>query len=386
MSIFRLSLRYVFQKKLNLALTLGLLVVSFAAWLLSVTLEKSLQDNLAKNVSGIDMVVGAKGSPMQLLLSSVLFSDSPTGNISIDEYEKLKINPLVKSTVPIAQGDNVQGFPLIGTNQDLLKHYSAELIHGEINLERGVVLGNTAARILNLTVGDNIHATHGSGEGKNHDHGLEVLGILNFNNSVLDKLIITTVENVHANHASVQGADQEITAAWIQFKTPLAMMQLPRMINKNTTMQAALPAIEMNRLLKLSGGGVAMIKLFSGIFLLLALYSILVHMYNSVSLHLKDLALMRLYGYAYRDLFLLLISEAFVITLLGAILSIVFSKLVFVGLNSYAQSQFQMPLLEITAFNSFDGLVLVFGLGTGMLASLLPIVKLKRSHLISFLR
>jgi putative ABC transport system permease protein len=376
----------VFQKKLNLALTLGLLVVSFAAWLLSVTVERSLQENLAKNVSGIDMVVGAKGSPMQLLLSSVLFSDSPTGNISIEEYNALKENPLVKSTIPIAQGDNYKGFPIVGTNQDFLTHYQASLQSGDAAFETGILLGYSVSQTLDLHIGDMVQATHGSGEGKSHNHGLKVVGILKANNSVLDKLILTSIANIHANHANVHGADEEITAAWIKFKSPLAMMQLPRMVNKNTNMQAALPAIEMNRILKLSGGGIAIIKLFSGIFLLLALYSILVHMYNSVSLHLKDLALLRMYGYAYSDLFGLLISEAFVITSLGAVLSIVFSKAAFVLLNQFAKAQFRMPLLTVEYFNMFDAMVLTFGIGTGVLASILPIVKLKRSHLISFLR
>ena len=386
MNLFKLSVRYVFQKKLNLALTLGLLVVSFAAWLLSVTIEKSLQENLTKNVSGIDMVVGAKGSPMQLLLASVLFSDSPTGNIAINEFEKLKKNPLVRSIVPIAQGDNVKGFPLIGSNQDLLNHYQAELVSGITDLANGIVIGHSVAQTLGLTIGNEVNATHGAGEGKSHNHGLKVVGVLKSNNSVLDKLMITSIANIHANHANVKGADQEITAAWIKFKSPLAMMQLPRMVNKNTNMQAALPAIEMNRLLKLSGSGIAIIKLFSVIFLLLALYSILVHMYNSVSLHLKDLALMRMYGYAYSSLFGLLILEAFIITSLGAVLSILFSKGAFMVLNQFAKVQFQMPLLTVECFNTFDAMVLTFGIGTGVLASILPIVKLKRSHLISFLR
>jgi putative ABC transport system permease protein len=360
--------------------------VSFVAWLLSVTIERSLQENLSKNVSGIDMVVGAKGSPLQLLLSSVLFSDSPTGNITISEYEDLKRHPLVKSTIPIAQGDNYKGYPLIGTSLDFVKHYKAEMASGEINLSKGVVLGNSAANDLDLSVGDKIYATHGTGEGKSHNHGLKVLGVLQPNNSVIDKLVLTSIENIHVNHAAVNGADKEITAAWLSFKTPLAMMQLPRMVNKNTNMQAALPAIEMNRLLKLSGSGVALIKFFSGVFLFLALYSILVHMYNSVSLHLKDLALMRMHGYTYKSLAILLVSESFIITSLGAILSVVLSKLLFVGLNSLLRSQFQIPLLNIDLYNINDATVMIFAVVTGVLASLLPILKLKRSDLIHLLR
>ena len=346
MSIVKLSLRYVFQNKLNLALTLGLLLVSFSAWLVSVSIEKSLQDNLSKNVSGIDMVVGAKGSPMQLLLSSVLFSDSPTGNISIEAYQKLGKHPLVKTSIPIAQGDNYKGHPIVGTNTDFVKHYLPQSKLEQSDLSRGVVIGSSAARRLKVSVGDVLNATHGSGEGKSHNHGMVVVAVLEPSNSVLDKLLVTSISNVHANHAAVEGADKEITTAWIKFKSPLAMMQLPRMVNKQTNMQAALPAIEMNRLLKLSGGGVALVQLFSAIFLLLAVYSIMVHMYNSVRLHLKDLALMRLYGYSYGSLFWLLIAEALIITGLGALLSIVASKLAIQVLNAFALAQFQLPLLN----------------------------------------
>lgn len=387
MNILRLSIRHTFQKKLNLTLTLGLLVISFIAWLLSVQVEQSLQSQLEKNVSGIDLVVGAKGSPMQLLLSSVLFSDSPTGNISIEAYEKIKKHPLVKSTIPIAQGDNLEGYPLVGTTLDFFGHYNAEVKNGELNIAaNNVVVGYTAAKQLGVAVGDHLAATHGSGDGKSHDHEMVVSGIMEQNNSVLDKLVVSSIATVHHNHASVAGADGEITAAWLTFKSPLAMMQLPRMINTNTNMQAALPAIEMNRLMKLSGGGIKLVKVFSGIFLFLALYSILVHVYSSVKLHMKDLALLRLYGFTFSKLFLLLISQASIVTLLGSVLSIVLSKALFVVVNSYALSSFQLPLLEFAVFSNFDFQVLVFGLSIGLVASLLPILHLKRADLMAFLR
>lgn len=387
MTILRLSIRHTFQKKLNLTLTLGLLTISFIAWLLSVQVEQSLQSQLERNVSGIDLVVGAKGSPMQLLLSSVLFSDSPTGNISIEDFEKIKKHPLVKQALPIAQGDNFKGFPMVGSTLDFFKHYNAQIANGDLNISANkVVVGYTAAKKLGVKVGDYLAATHGSGDGKSHDDEMEVSAVLEQNHSVLDKLVVSSIETVHHNHASVPGAEREITAAWLTFKSPLAMMQLPRMINQNTNMQAALPAIEMNRLMKLSGGGIQLVQVFSGIFLFLALYSILVHVYSSVKLHMKDLALLRLYGYTFSQLFGLLISQASIVTLLGAVLSIVFSKIVFVVVNSYALSIFQLPLLEFSVFSQYDFQVLIFGLGIGLLASLLPILHLKRADLMAFLR
>lgn len=388
MTIFRLAIKNTFEKKLNLALTLGLLLVSFMAWLLSVNIDKSLQAQLQKNISGIDMVLGAKGSPLQLMLSAVLFSDNPTGNIAIIEYEQIANNPFVEKAIPIALGDNIKGYPLVGSNADLIAHYDAKPASGKIKIdEHNVVVGALAAKRLGLKVGDEIEATHGSAEGKSHDHHhLNIAAVLAENNSVLDKLIVCSVEAVHNNHSDVKGADNQITAAWLKFKSPMAMMQLPRIINNNTNMQAALPAIEMNRLLRLTGSGVSLIKVFSAIFLFLALYSILVHIYNSVKSHLPDMALMRLYGYSLGQLFAVLLYEAAIITSLGALLSIGLSKLLFLLVNSLAQSAIQLPLLQINVFDNNDVFVLLLSVGIGIMASLIPIISLVRTDLIRFLK
>lgn len=388
MNIFKLAIKNTFEKKLNLALTLGLLVVSFMAWLLSVNVDKSLQAQLQKNVSGIDMVLGAKGSPLQLMLSAVLFSDNPTGNISIKDYEKIAKNPFLENAIPIALGDNIKGYPLVGSNEKLIAHYNAKTTNGEIKIdEHFVVVGALAAKRLKLKVGDELEATHGSAEGKSHaHHHLKVAAILEANNSVLDKLIVCSIEAVHNNHSEVAGADEQITAAWLKFKSPMAMMQLPRIINKNTSMQAALPSIEMNRLLRLTGGGVSLIKVFSGIFLFLALYSILVHVYNSVKNHLPDLALMRLYGYSMGKLFALLLFETFIITVLGACLSIGLSKLLFVLANAFIQTSIQMPVLQVSPFTQADIFVLCASVAIGLLASILPLFTLAKSDLIRFLK
>ena len=84
------------------------------------SLIKTQMDN---NLKGIDMVVGAKGSPLQLILSSVYHVDSPTGNISLKEARSIEKNPMVGNSVPLLYGDNYEGFRIVGTNEKFIELY-----------------------------------------------------------------------------------------------------------------------------------------------------------------------------------------------------------------------------------------------------------------------
>ena len=93
-------------------------------------LETSFKNQIDTNLGNIDLVVGAKGSPLQLVLASVLHLDNPTGNILYEEAQKLNRNPMIKSAVPISYGDNYKGFRIVGTTVDFLSLYNSELQEG----------------------------------------------------------------------------------------------------------------------------------------------------------------------------------------------------------------------------------------------------------------
>ena len=180
--------RYLWSRPLGAALNVLLLSLGLASITFLLLIAHQLGRAFDRDLAGIDVVVGAKGSPMQLILSGVLHIDAPTGNIPLKAVQDLKRNPLVASVIPISLGDNLRGFRIVGTSLDYVKHYQATLAQGALWTQpMQAVLGATTAAKLNLGVGATFVGAHGLGAG-GHAHGdsvYTVVGILQPSGSVL---------------------------------------------------------------------------------------------------------------------------------------------------------------------------------------------------------
>src|SRR5690606_21390013 len=180
---------------------LGILLTAFGTGILCVLLLTShqIEEQLGNNSRGIDLVVGAKGSPIQLILSSIYHMDNPTGNISLSEAQKLAANPMVRLAVPLSLGDNYKGHRIVGTDSTFLHLYELELAEGRIwQDDFETVIGADVARKNNLNIGDSIYGSHGlSSEGHAHDeHPYVVTGILKPGHHVVDGLIMANLASV----------------------------------------------------------------------------------------------------------------------------------------------------------------------------------------------
>ena len=184
---------------LSVLLTAFGVAILIVIYISSVTLENQLENN-TKN---IDLVIGAKGSPMQLILSSLYHVDNPTGNIPLSEANKIAENPLVQLATPISLGDNYKGHRIIGTDPTFLKQYELTLEEGKLwKKSFEVVLGSEVARKHNLKLGDKIFSAHGlSADAHQHDeHPFTVVGILKSSHSVVDNLILSNLASVWDVH------------------------------------------------------------------------------------------------------------------------------------------------------------------------------------------
>ena len=184
---------------LSVLLTAFGVAILIVIYISSVTLEKQLENN-TKN---IDLVIGAKGSPMQLILSSLYHVDNPTGNIPMSEANKLAENPLVQLATPISLGDNYKGHRIIGTDASFLQLYELKLKEGKLwSKSFEVVLGSEVARKHNIKIGDQIFSAHGlSADAHQHDdHPFTVVGILNPAQSIVDNLILSNLASVWEVH------------------------------------------------------------------------------------------------------------------------------------------------------------------------------------------
>jgi putative ABC transport system permease protein len=398
MNLLSLSWNYIKARPLNMVLNMLLMGLGIAIILVLILLSSQLEDNLAKNKKGVDLVVGAKGSPLQLILANVYHIDFPTGNIKLQEAKDLTRNRLIASAIPLALGDNYRGYRIVGTNHDYVKLFDATVDEGELwknNLD--AVVGSNVAQSLGLKVGDTFFGAHGLSvaDMEHEEMSYRIVGILEENNSVIDKLILTNIESVwavhdhdeehHEEHSEPQlgsayetgfpegDEDAEITSMLIKFRSPMGAVTLPRMINADTNMQAASPAFETQRLFSLLGIGVDLLKAFAAIIIIIAGLSIFISLYNALKDRKYDLAIMRSLGASKTKLFFHVVLEGVIITVLGGLLGF---------LIGHGLTEFLAGLYEKSDEIGLTGLIFVkqelavmlISVGIGIIASLIPAI------------
>ncbi|MDZ5649806.1 ABC transporter permease [Nitrospirillum sp. BR 11828] len=325
---FGLSLAYLRQNRLATSLNLLLLALGVAAIAGLALIDHQMQGRLTRDVAGIDLVVGAKGSPLQLILSSVYQADVPTGNVPLSTLDDLRRNPLVKQAIPVAMGDSYHGFRIVGTTADYPAHYQAALAQGRMfATAMEATVGASVARTANLHVGDSFAGSHGlTPGGEVHAHSpYTVVGILAPTGTVVDRLVLTPVESVWAvhdhhhhhhddgddddhdgdhdadhagDHAAEAGAQppREVTAILVRYASPLAAARLPRAINSETGAQAASPAVELVRLMSLLGAGLDAFRAVGVLLVVTSALGTFVALTNALQQRRYDLAVMRSLG------------------------------------------------------------------------------------------
>ena len=384
MKTLRWAWQFLWSRPLAAALNLLLLSLGLASITLVLLVNHQIQQAFARDLAGIDVVVGAKGSPLQLILSGVFQIDTPTGNVPLAEVQTLQANPQVAKLIPISMGDSFKGYRIIGTTPDYVSHYAGVMASGALwQAPMQAVLGAKVARDTGLRVGDSFVGSHGLGGG-GHAHGqtpYTVTGVLAPSGSVMDRLILTATESVwrvHEKDTALDAADQkileeerEVTLALIQYRSPLAAVTFPRFINTTTDMQAAAPAVEISRLLGLIGIGADVLRAFAGVLLLTAGVSVFIALWSAVRERRADLALLRMLGAAPRQLAALLWCEALWLALLATLLGLALGQgvaaLLAVALDvdksiSLAALNWPLALLSVPAL----------ALGVAVASALLP--------------
>ena len=328
MNLLKLSFSYIKQRKLGTFLNVVLLALGIATIIVLLIFSRQMEDNLARNAQGIDLVVGAKGSPLQLILSSNYHADAPTGNISVADAQMIQQNRAVKSSIPLALGDSYGGYRIIGTTHDYVTHYNASLREGSLwGKSMEVVLGAEAALGTGLSIGDEAISIHGfSGDSEHGEAPFQVAGILEPTGTVIDRLILTGVPTIWAIHGQHEGeadpATLEYTSLLIQYSSPMAAALFPRFVNSQTNLQAAAPAFETARLLELLGVGVRAIRAFAFILILAAALGVFIALYNAMKERQYDLAVMRSMGATRARLLWHVLIEGLLLAAMGTLLGL----------------------------------------------------------------
>ncbi|SKC10421.1 ABC transporter permease [Dyadobacter psychrophilus] len=389
MNVVKISLANLKEKKLNSFLSALLLTLGIGMISLLLLLNKQLDEQFRRNIRGIDMVVGAKGSPLQLILSSIYQIDAPTGNVLLAEVDALRKNPFVKTVIPLSMGDSYQGFRIVGTTLKYIEHFQAKISQGQLyNASMEVTIGSKVAAVSQLKIGDTFASSHGlDAEGEAHkEKKYKVTGIFEANGSVVDQLILTrlsSVWDVHAHEDEGTGkheehddheeseAGKQVTSALIQFRNPMGLMTIPRQINDNTSMQAALPSIEINRLFSLLGVGIETLRALALIIISIAGISVFISLYNSLKERKYEMALMLSMGATRTRLFLMLLLEGLMLAVIGYFAGIILSRAGLWLFSKAAEQDFHYSLRKFTILPEEIYLFFV-ALFIGFLASALP--------------
>ena len=397
MNIFKLSLKNIFNKPLSSTISLALLILGIGIISLLLQLNTLIKDQMDNNLKGIDMVVGAKGSPLQLILSSVYHIDSPTGNISLEEAEKISKNRMVESSIKLLYGDNFKVYRIVGAEKKFIELYSGKIKKGK-NLSKPfeVLVGSKVYNKLKIDIGDDLISSHGLREtGESHDdQSFKVVGLLEPSNSVIDQLIITlpqSVWDVHGNHdheeehehdhdEEHQHDDREITAMLIKFKSPMNIIQFPRQINETTNLQAAVPSYEISRLFKLFGFGIETLSYLAYLIIIVSGFSLFINLFNSMRERKYEMALIRTLGASRLQLSTMIIFESIILTISGFILGLLFSRFGVMFVSSLMEESINYNLSSFKILNE-EYWLLLLSVIIGLMASLIPAVQVYKMNI-----
>ncbi|HMO38814.1 MAG TPA: ABC transporter permease [Saprospiraceae bacterium] len=413
MNLLQLSWKNLTNKPLSMLLSLVLFALGVGLISLLLLLSQQLQEKFDKNLAGVDLVIGAKGSPLQLILCNMYHIDAPTGNVPISAARPFlnPNHPLIKTAVPVSVGDNYKGYRIVGTDYRILDLYEASIGEGALwEKTFEVTIGAGVAADLKLSVGDKFFSSHGfiMDDDLAHDDAdpFVVTGILAPTGAVIDQLILTNTQSIWAVHdheasddaddeahehdhyaygdvhtSLLEFPDQDITALLVQFKMRnFQTLNMQRSINENTDLQAATPAIEINRLYSMMGLGEDALRALALVIIFVSGLSVFISLYSSLKERKYELALMRVMGSSPGKIFLLIVLEGLLLALIGYIIGMVLSHGSMEILAGFMKSSYRYSFSG-AVFLREELYLLAAALGIGFIAAVIPAIQARNADI-----
>jgi putative ABC transport system permease protein len=351
-------LTLAWKSLVNRAVSVGLAVLAVT---LSVTLflgvEKirtGVRESFNSTISDTDLIVGARGGAINLLLYSVFRLGDPTANIGWESYQLIATAPEVEWAVPISLGDSHRGYRVVGTTQDYFRHYRhgrsrpLEMAEGRIfGATHEVVLGAEVARLLDYGLGGSILLSHGIGDvsfAEHTGHDFTIVGILAPTGTPVDRSVHVSLESIEAIHVgwesgmpSARGqragedADlqpESVTAVLLGVSSPIRVLGLQRQINtyRGEALSAIMPGVALGQLWQVIGVGETAFKAISLLVVVVGMSGILTALSAGLNERRREMAVLRATGARPADIFALLILEAASIAAAGALAGILLTQ------------------------------------------------------------
>ena len=408
--LLTLALASAWNRRFTLTLTLAAIAFSVAMLLGVERTRNAAHESFAHSISGTDLVVGPRTSPVQLMLYAVFRIGEATTNMKWASYQELAQNPDVAWIVPLSIGDSHHGFPVVGTSAEYFERYRYGLsLPLELSAGRRfeglfeTVLGAEVADRMKYKVGDRITLSHGTGEfGAEHsDKPFTVVGVLGRTGTPVDRSIHVSLESMEAIHLDWQGgmripglsippqfvkkfdiAPKEITAALIGLKSRARAFQVQRTINNyaGEPLLAVLPGVALNELWSIVGVVENTLLLVAGMIVVIGLSGMIVAVWAGLNERRRELAILRSVGASPGDVIVLLGLEGLLLTALGVTLGYGLLTVLSLAAAPWMQARFGVVVPAWPGGREELALVgMVFA--AGLLAALLPALRACRLSL-----
>ncbi|MBM78341.1 MAG: hypothetical protein CL846_07650 [Crocinitomicaceae bacterium] len=435
MNLFKLSFRNVIGRPLSSILSVILLATGLSTAIVLELTDYQLTKNIESTGKDVKLVIGAKGSRIDLILSSVFQIGNPTGNINYGFYKLLKQNKTIKKMIPISMGDSYKRVRIVGTHKGYIHLYNGEIESGHIfSKPLEATVGYNVAKKLNLTIGGEFVGGHGMEDEVLHHHDnfkYKVVGVLKKNGTVLDNLILTPIETVwimHAGHSedseysighsekrhhqeenhihnnhehnhkkshdlhdhdnnsvdeileTINPKDKEVTAILFPNLKGGAKVSILNNANKQPGIMAVDPAPEIALLKSKLSPFVSIVVGIAYLITIIAMFSVFIGLLNSLSARKYEIALMRVMGASRLKVLSSILFEGVLLSLLGFVLSLILSHIGMEIVASWMEYEYQYEfsgwLFLTSEFN-----YLLIALSIGFISALYPAIRAYRTDI-----
>ena len=394
--LINIALQSLLSRKVTVSLTIISLTISIVLFLSIDTLRLGAKKSFFGNVKSGDLILGARSGEIQLLLYSLFQIGSPTNNISWESYEQIAKMPEIDWIIPISLGDSHKQFRVMGTTQNYFERFSYRKDQ-KLQFKSGtyfkntfdVVIGSDVAKILNYKLEDDIIIAHGIASQSLHDEfPFKIKGILKKTGTSTDKLVLVSLEALEAIHKDwkeIEDLDltpKELTAAVIKLKSPITIFKIQREINdyQEESLQAIIPGIVLTKLWQIVSITENIMLSISSMVIVSAILGMIAILYSNLNSRRKEMALLRIVGASPKNIFTLIMFEAFLISLFSIIFAIVLVQIASFIFFPILDRQFGI-FLEQKLWNARNLYFLNLVLLSSLLVSIFPSIQAFRKSI-----
>jgi putative ABC transport system permease protein len=404
--ILRLAVKSLRNRKFTASLTALSIALSVMLLLGVERIRQESRESFASTVSGTDLIVGARSSPVHLLLFSVFRIGNATNNLRWESYQALARRPEVAWAIPLALGDSHRGYRVLGTTPAYFEHFrysrgrALEFAQGaRFEDAHDAVLGADVAQALGYRVGQSIVIAHGAGDvsfSLHEEQPFRVSGVLARTGTPVDRTVHVPLEGLDALHASKvdsedplaaalrhrareSAATPAISAVLVGLKSRGAALAVQRAVNEypDEPLTAILPGATLQEVWEIVGVAERALFAVSALVVVVGLAGMLVALLTSLGERRREMAILRSVGARPSQIFGLLLGEAAFLTLLGIVLGVLALYSALIVAQSRLAARFGL-YLAVGWPSAYEVALILLVAGAGVLIGLVPAYRIYR--------